>query len=244
MVRSESLSQVTVVLVHGAWADGSSWSKVIQLLQEKDIPVIAVQNPVTSLANDVAATRRALASIKGPVVLVGHSWGGAVITEAGDKDNVKALVYVAAFAPTKGSSLNDLLKKAPPPSWQNNVDKEGFITLPFDVISKDFAQDLSHNEKEFLTIVQGATAARVFDDKLTTTAWEKKPSWYVVATEDHMINPSLQRSWAKRMKSKTTELKSSHVPMLSKPREVAAVIIDAVTTVRSHKEIEVEKYGT
>lgn len=233
MVRSASSAHVTVVLVHGAWADGSCWSKVISLLQEKRIPVVGVQNPVTSLADDSAATRRALALVKGPVVLVGHSWGGAVITESGDKENVKALVYVAAFAPTKGKSLNELLKDAPVPSWQNKliVDKEGFITMPFDVVANDFAQDIPQNEKELLTAVQGAVAARIFDDKIMTVAWEKKPSWYVVATEDHMIHPSLQRSWAKRMKSKTTELKTSHAPMLSKPREVAAVIMDAVTAV-------------
>jgi pimeloyl-ACP methyl ester carboxylesterase len=155
-----------------------------------------------------------------------------VITEAGDDEKVKALVYVAAFAPTAGSLLSELLRDAPPPAWAKKiiVDKAGFFTLLPDAIAQEFAQDLPQAEKAFLAATQGPIAARCFDDKLTAAAWTEKPSWYVIATQDHMINPSLQHAWAKRMKAHTTELVTSHVPMLSKPKEVAAATIDAATS--------------
>src|SRR5271155_6214737 len=156
---SATLAAVTVVLVHGAWADGSSWNKVISRLQHKGIEVVAVQNPLTSLADDVAATHRAIAAAPGPVVLVGHSWGGAVITQAGDDPKVKALVYVAAFAPPVGMSVNDMGKGAPPsPGVRSSiVSPDGFITISEKGIVEDFAQDLPKAESQVLFATQGPT---------------------------------------------------------------------------------------
>lgn len=174
---AEEKAQKTVVLVHGAFADGSSWDKVIPLLQAKGLKVVAVQNPLTSLAADVAAAKRAIDAQSGPVVLVGHSWGGTVITEAGSHDKVAALVFVAAFAPDSGESTADL--------------------------------------------------GKAFEDKVTSAAWKNKPSWYIVAEKDRMIQPDLERAMAKKINAKTTVLPTSHVAMQSRPKEVAAVILAA-----------------
>src|ERR1700722_9827837 len=181
----------TVILVHGAFADGSSWSKVIARLEKKSVNVVAVQNPLFSLADDVAATNRAIAEAKGPVILVGHSWAGAVITQAGDDPKVKALVYVAAFAPDVGMSVNDLGKGAPTLPWQKTVivSKDGFLTLPPPSIAVNFAQDLPESEAMIVAATQGPTATRAFDDKLSIAAWRDKPCWYVVAKRDRMIAP-------------------------------------------------------
>lgn len=225
----------TVILVHGAFADGSSWNKVIANLQKKSIDVVAVQNPLSSLADDVAATHRAIDAAKGPVILVGHSWAGAVITQAGDDPRVKALVYVAAFAPDAGMSVNDLGKGAPPLAWQKTVvvSKDGYITLPANSIADNFAQDLPKSETKLLAATQGATAARAFDDKLTVAAWHDKPCWYIVAKQDRMIAPDAERAMAQMIKAHITEIDSSHVPMLSQPDKVTAVIEDALANVSS-----------
>jgi pimeloyl-ACP methyl ester carboxylesterase len=173
----------TVVLVHGAFADGSSWNKVIPILHARGFDVIAVQNPLTSLADDVAATRRAMEGAKSPVVLVGHSWGGAVITQAGADEKVKALVYVAAFAPDAGKSINDILKQGPAPAWGAKLrrDSEGFLTLPPDIIASDFAQDLPAAEAKLVAATQGPWAERCPADVLSVASWQRKPSWYVLA---------------------------------------------------------------
>jgi pimeloyl-ACP methyl ester carboxylesterase len=220
----------TVVLVHGAWADGSSWSKVISRLQQKSIERISVQNPLTSLADDVAAVDRALDGISGPVVLVGHSWGGAVISQAGGDSKVKALVYVAAFAPDVGSSVNDLGKGAQPTPGLKEVvaSKTGFFTITKKGIQEDFAQDLPKGESAVLAAVQGPTAAKAFDDKLTVAAWHDKPTWYVVSNSDRMIDPNGERAMAKAMNAQVTEVEASHVSMLSKPDAITAVILDAI----------------
>jgi len=219
----------TVVLVHGAFADGSSWERIIPILQKNGLNVIAVQNPLTSLADDVAATKRAIESAEGDVILVGHSWGGAVITQAGVSDKVSALVYVAAFAPSKDQSANESQSGFPKPEWltQINVDKQGFVTLKPEAIANFFAQDLPAAETSIMAATQGATAFRCFEDKITETAWSSKPSWYIVGANDRMINPELEKTYAKKMNSKMTILPTSHVPMLSKPKEVADVILDA-----------------
>jgi pimeloyl-ACP methyl ester carboxylesterase len=219
----------TIVLVHGAFADGSSWDKVTPLLEAKGYKVVAVYDPMSSLADDVAATKRVIDAQPGPVILVGHSYGGAVITEAGNDKKVEALVYVAAFVPDSGESINDLGKGAPPPPWAKQlvVDSAGFASLPADVVAKDFAQDLGAADTRLIAAKQGPIALRCFDDKPGAAAWHSKPTFYVRAESDHMIDPAAQAQMAKRANAKVTSVKSSHVPMLSHPRDVAAVILAA-----------------
>lgn len=223
-----------IVLVHGAFADGSSWSKIIPILQAKGYNVTAIQHPMNTLADDVAATKRALALQNGPVILVGHSWGGAVITEAGNDPKVAALVYVAAFAPDAGESLNGLSKGQPPmPAIAAlRVDAQGFGQLPTDAVLKYFAQDLPPAEALIVAATQGPAHVSLFDTKLTQAAWHTKPSWYVVAKRDGTISPDAERFFAERMKATVTELDSDHVAMLSKPKQVADVIVDAATQAR------------
>jgi pimeloyl-ACP methyl ester carboxylesterase len=218
-----------VVLVHGAFADGSSWSKVIPLLQAKGFHVTAVANPLTSFADDVAATRRAIAAQDGPTVLVGHSYGGVVITEAGNDPKVAGLVYVSAFAPDAGQSIGEISKPfAPPPGLgEARPQPGGFLLLSPEGIEEDFAQDLTPAEKARMVATQPQTAGSIFDAKPTAAAWRTKPVWYVVATDDRMIDPAQERAMAKQLKAKTTEVASSHVIMLSHPKEVARVIEDA-----------------
>jgi pimeloyl-ACP methyl ester carboxylesterase len=227
----------TIVLVHGAWADGSSWSKVIPLLQAKGYNVVAVQNPVTSLADDVAVTKRALAALDGPVILVGHSWAGVVITEAGVDPKVAGLVYVATPAPDVGQSLGEMGKPFPPPPVgpEFKADAEGFLTISQKGIREDFAQDLPAAETKVLWSVQGTAHARILDEKPTVAAWKTKPSWYVVAAEDRMFSPDLERARAKAINATTVVLKSSHVAMLSHPQEVADVIMEAARKATSTK---------
>ncbi|MDG3442415.1 alpha/beta fold hydrolase [Nitrospirillum amazonense] len=220
----------TVVLVHGAWADGSSWRQVIPLLMKKGLRVVAVQNPTTSLADDVAATRRALNTIPGPVVLVGHSWGGTVITEAGNDPKVKALVYVAAFAPGVGQSTGDLVgAHAPPPALAKIIDDgAGFLTLSAEGWVQDVGQDLPQDEARLLAVLQPPLAARTFTDTVTEAAWSSRPSWYIVSGDDRIVSVELQRKLAGLMNARTTELKASHLSLLSMPEAVAQVIMEAV----------------
>ena len=220
-----------IVLVHGAFADGSSWAKVIPLLQAEGYNVTAVQNPLTSFADDVAATKRALALQTGPVILVGHSWGGAVITETGVDPKVVGLVYVAAFGPDASEVVGDIGKSYPPPPALAVpiIDKQGFMTLPVDAFVKHFASDLPAAESRVLAAAQGPIIASAFGTKVSNVAWKTKPSWYIVAKLDGAIAPDEERFFAKRMKATTTELNTSHLAMLSKPSEVAAVIKAAAT---------------
>ena len=223
-----------IVLVHGAFADGSSWAKVIPLLQAKGYNVTAVQNPLTSLADDVAATQRALALQNGPVILVGHSWAGVVITEAGMDPKVVGLVYVAAFAPDQGEVVGELGKAYPPPPALAApiVDKQGFLSLPTDAVVKHFASDLPAAEARVVAATQGPIASSVFGAQVSGVAWKTKPSWYIVSKLDAAIAPDEERFFAKRMKATTTELNTSHVSMLSQPKAVAAVIMDAAEKAR------------
>ena len=218
-----------IVLVHGAFADGSSWAKVITILQARGYNVTAVQNPLTSFADDVAATNRALALQTGPVILVGHSWGGVVITEAGVDPKVVGLVYVAAFGPDADEVVGDIGKTyPPPPSFAAPiVDKQGFMTLPTDAVVKHFASDLPPAEAHVVAATQGPVNVSAFATKVSNVAWKTKPSWFIVSKLDGAIAPDEERFFAKRMKATTTELNTSHVPMLSKPNDVAAVIMDA-----------------
>lgn len=220
-----------IVLVHGAFADGTSWTRVIPLLEAKGYHVIAVQNPLNSLADDVAATKRAIGLLDGPVLLVGHSWGGVVITEAGTDPRVLALVYVAAAAPEDNQSIAEMAAAAPPPigSKATAPDGAGFVLLTPQGALNDFAQDLPLAERQLIYPTQGPWGLKAVNDKVSVAAWKTKPSWYVVASEDHMINPDLERDLAKRMKATTLVLKSSHVPMLSQPAKVAAFIMEAAS---------------
>jgi pimeloyl-ACP methyl ester carboxylesterase len=225
-----------IVIVHGAWADGSSWSKVIPLLQAKGLHVVAVQNPLTSLADDVAATKRAIALQDGPVVLVGHSYGGVVITEAGNDPKVVGLVYVAALAPSEGGSVASVTKPFPPAPLGSEVraDSEGFLTVTPKGIAEDFAQDLPDSEKQLLTATQGPTASAVFGATITTAAWKTKPSWCVIASNDRTVPPELQKAEATAMKATSISVPSSHVPMLSHPKAVADLIVQAAAKANSH----------
>ena len=224
-----------VVLVHGAWADGSSWAKVIPLLEKAGLNAVAVQNPLTSLADDVAATKRALARLGGPAILVGHSYGGAVISEAGNDPKVAGLVYVAAFAPDVGEAVGELGKEFPPAPGGAELrpDPQGFLTMTTKGVQENFAQDLPPAERKLLAATQGPTNGAVFGAKLTSAAWKAKPTWYIVATNDRMIPPDLERKFARAMKAKTIELPTSHVPMLSRPADVAKAIIEAAKSAPS-----------
>lgn len=226
----------SVVLVHGAFADGSSWNRVIEKLQSRNIEVIAVQLPLTSLQEDVAATRRAIARAHGDVVLVGHSWGGTVISEAGNDARVKALVYVAAFAPADGQSTAELADSFPAPPGSAGIAKTagGFLYLPPASVARDFAQDLPPTEQHILTSTQGPIRAAAFGDKVTHAAWKQKPSWFVVSTDDRMINPGLERAMAKTIHARVTTVTASHVSMLSQPDTVTQVITQAVDKFDAH----------
>jgi pimeloyl-ACP methyl ester carboxylesterase len=221
-----------VVLVHGAWADGSSWAKLIPLLENAGLNAVAVQNPLTSLADDVAATKRAIARLDGQVILVGHSYGGAVISEGGTDPKVVGLVYVAAFAPDIGEAVRELGKEFPPAPGgaEVNPDAGGFLTMTAKGVLENFAQDLPLAERKVLAATQGPTNGAVFGAKLTNAAWKTTRTWYVVAANDRMIPPELERKFANAMNAKTITLSSSHVPMLSHPAEVAKVIIEAAKT--------------
>ena len=218
-----------VVLVHGAFADGSSWSKVIPLLQAKGLHVTSVGTPLTSFADDLAATKRAIAAEDGPVILVGHSYGGVVITEAGNDPKVAGLVYVAAFAPDANQNITEISKPFPPPPGLSKVKPltDGFILLTPEGIETAFAQDLTKEEKALLVAVQPQTAGAIFEAKPSVAAWHSKPSWFIVASNDNMIAPEQEKSMAKQIGAITFVLPSSHVAMLSHPKEVANVIEDA-----------------
>ena len=233
-VAAQTAAPTTVVLVHGAFADGSSWNEVIPLLQAEGLQVVAVQNPLTSLAEDVAFTRRAIDMQSGPVVLVGHSWGGAVITEAGDDEQVMALVYVAAFAPSPGEKIGELGKDYPPPPGLANpiVDASGFLTLSPETVAQHFAQDVSPEQANLIAVTQGAIRGVAFDEAVSVAAWATRPSWYIVAEQDHMIDPGLQQDFAKKIDAQVTSLPTSHVPMISRAQEVAQVIVEAAQSIR------------
>lgn len=222
-------ADTTVVLVHGAFADGSSWDKVIPLLQAKGLKVVAVQNPLSSLADDVAATQRVVDAQTGKVVLVGHSWGGTVITQAGTSDKIKALVYVAAFAPSEGEATANLGKDyaVPPGIATLQADAAGYLWLPADSVARNFAQDVSPATAALIAATQGPINAKAFGDATTVAAWKTKPNYYIAAANDRMIAPALQQAFAKKLNATTVTLKTSHVPMVSQPAKVAEVIIAA-----------------
>jgi pimeloyl-ACP methyl ester carboxylesterase len=226
-----------IVLVHGAWADGSCWSKVIALLQAKGFHVVAVQNPLTSLADDVAATKRIIALQDGPVILVGHSYAGVVITEAGNDPKVVGLVYVAAFAPGDGESINTVSKPYPPAPLGGELrpDAQGFLTATPKGIAEGMAQDLSVSDQQVLTATLDQTAAAVFGATVTTAAWKSKPSWAVIAGNDRAIPPELEKDEAAIIKATAITLPSNHLATLSHPREVAELIEQAAAKAKLNR---------
>jgi len=217
-----------VVLVHGAWADGSSWAKVIPYLQAAGLKVTAVQNPLTSLADAAAATRRALALQDGPTVLVGHSWSGTLVSEVGTDPKVTALVYIAARAPDAGEDFLKLASQYPnPPARAGIVDHDGETKLSEDAFLKYFANGVDEKTAKELYAVQWPTAASIFGNRTTAAAWHDKPSFYAVSKQDKTIDPDFERFLAKRMKATTVELDAGHLSLVSHPKEVADLILKA-----------------
>jgi len=226
-------SAATIVLVHGAWADGSSWNKVIPLLLAKNMRVIAVQLPLTSVEDDLAATNRIIAATDGPIVLVGHSWGGMAVTQAGDDPKVAALVYVSAFAPDVGESGASLIGAHPTPPALSSIvtDSAGFVYQTVDGMLNNVAPDVPAEEARALAVTQGRLAGKAFGQPAVAAGWKTKPCWFIVTTEDRVVSAELQMAEAKRMEAKITMVQSSHMSLLSHPSEVAAVIEDALATV-------------
>ena len=217
-----------IVLVHGLFADGSSWSEVIARLQPKGLNVTSVQNPLTTLPDAVASAERVLARQDGPTVLVGHSFSGMIVTEAGVHPNVSALVYVAARAPDAGEDYGALAKTYPAPPASAGVvfdGDEGRLTE--EAFLRDFAGDLPEAKAKVLYAVQEPFQKALLTGKTTHAAWRSKPSYYAVSTEDRTINPDLERFMAKRMGAKTLELKSSHLSLISHPDEITRLILEA-----------------
>lgn len=225
-----------IVLVHGLYADGSSWAKVIPLLQAKGYQVTAVQNPTTSLEADVDAVKRTLALQDGPTILVAHSYGGMVISQAGVDPKVKGLVYVAARAPEAGEDYPALAAKFPPAPAAKGLQwsADGFGVLSQQAFLQDFAGDLPKQEANVFFSVQQPFAKAIATAKTDAAAWQSKPSWYAVSTQDRTINPELQRFMAKRMNAHTIELAASHVSLISHPREIADLIEEAASEADRH----------
>jgi pimeloyl-ACP methyl ester carboxylesterase len=219
----------TVVLVHGFWADGSCYSEVIPTLLAEGYEVIAVQNPLTSLADDVAATKRVLDRIEGQCILVGHSWGGFVITEAGNDERVSGLVYIAALAPDAGETVVDMLSRyEAAPASQYFQPQDGFIWLSKEGIQKAFADDLPTEQSALIYATQVAPSISLLEATVDSPAWKNKPSWYIVSSNDKAIPPDLQRDSAERMGATAIALESSHVAMISHAKEVLDVIREAI----------------
>lgn len=221
---------VSVVLVHGGFVDGSGWDEVYRVLKKDGYRVSVVQNPTTSLDADVSATKQVIAAQTGPVVLVGHSYGGVVITEAGNDPKVAALVYIAAFAPDKGESVSTLIKNPPPGAPVPPIlpPQNGFLFLDAAKFADSFAADIPRDRAEFLANSQVPWGLDALNGAVTAPAWKTKPSWYLVSTEDRMIPPPAQRSMAKRAGATLTEVAGSHAIYMSKPKDVALVGVAAL----------------
>jgi pimeloyl-ACP methyl ester carboxylesterase len=223
-----------IILVHGAWADGSSWSAVIEDLQAKGYKVTAPQFPLTSLADDVARLRQVLALQDGPTIVVGHSYGGQIITALGtDAPNVVGLGYIAAFGLDEGESLGALFSQGPtPPALAHQlVDKRGFVWLSEDDFVNHFAADVDHVKAEVMYAVQQPLAATAFNQAMGVPAWKSLPSWYLITTDDQALPPPAQHLFAKRMGATVVEIPSSHVPFVSHPRDVVKLIETAAEAI-------------
>jgi pimeloyl-ACP methyl ester carboxylesterase len=218
-----------IALIHGGFVDGSGWEDVYRILRKDGYDVRIVQNPTTSLADDVAATKRVLAEQKAPVILVGHSYGGAVITEAGNHPSVAGLVYIAAFAPDRGESVATLIKDPPPGAPVPPIlpPQQGFLELDRAKFAASFAADVAPEKAEFMANSQVPWGLDALNGVVTQPAWKSKPSWYLVATDDHMIPPPAQRAMSKRAGSSVVEVKGSHAVYVSQPEAVAQLIKNA-----------------
>jgi pimeloyl-ACP methyl ester carboxylesterase len=226
--------KANVVLVHGAWADGSSWSKVIPLLQKQGINVVGAQLPLTSLDDDVRVTKALLATQPEPVVLVGHSYGGVVISNAAmDAPNVKGLVFVAAFGLDEGESVEALGKQGPPPPGAAQVrpDDRGFLWIDRDGFAAAFAGDVDPIEARMMAAVQAPTSVQCFGARSGPPAWKRLPSWYLVATNDRMIPPEAEKMMGQRMGATVRSVPASHAVMVSHPKEVSDLIVQAVDSI-------------
>ncbi len=225
------MSLPTIVLVHGFWGDAAHWAGVITELNAKGYKQQAVELPLTSLADDAERTRKMVKQIKGDVLLVGHSYGGAVITEAGNLPNVKGLVYIAAFAPDVGESPGGISSQYPAVAALENrlaPDSDGYLWLNADTFHETFCQDATADQGLVMAVTQKAPLANTFGDNVTDAAWKTKPSWYQISTEDRCINPDAERFMSARLNArKVIELNTGHASLASKPKEVAALIDEA-----------------
>jgi pimeloyl-ACP methyl ester carboxylesterase len=233
MVDIANNAPAAIVLVHGGFVDGSGWEDVYRILKKDGYDVSIVQNPTTSLPDDVAATKRVIAEQKSPVILVGHSYGGVVITEAGNDPKVTGLVYVAAFAPDRGESVAALIKNPPPGAPVPPIlpPQQGFLALDKAKFAASFAADVSPEKAEFMANSQVPWGIEALNGAVTQPAWQSKPSWYLVATDDRMIPPPAQREMSKRAGSTVVEVQGSHAVYVSKPQAVADLIRKAAQSV-------------
>ena len=223
-----STNATNIVLVHGGWADGSGWSKEIPILENAGHRVIAVQLPLHSLADDVATVKRAIDLVGGPTILVAHSYGGEVITNAGyNNPNVTGLVYIAALAPDEGQSLSSFVDTATFLKDLYLVDSGGFIYLNPEIFKENFAQDVDSAEAHLMAIVQKPFNQSIFGEKSGPPAWKQLPTWYQISDADRMIPPDVQRMFAERMNATTLSLNSSHASLVSHPDEIAELILNA-----------------
>lgn len=233
MANDANTALPTIVLVHGGFVDGSGWEDVYRILKQDGYRVGIVQNPTTSLADDVAVTQRVIAEQKGgPVILVGHSYGGAVITEAGTHPSVSGLVYITAFAPDRGESVASLIKDPPPGAPVPPIlpPTDGFLALDKTQFAASFAADVSPEKSDFMANSQVPWGVAALSGEITEPAWKAKPSWYLVATDDRMIPPAAQRLMAKRAGATVAEAKGSHAIYVSQPKVVAEFIEKAAKT--------------
>ncbi|UXM94372.1 alpha/beta hydrolase [Bartonella sp. HY329] len=226
------MAKPTIILVHGFWGNSLHWQHVIPLLVDKDFEVKAIEIPLTSLADDIERTNKMINQVEGPVLLVGHSYGGAVITEAGNNEKVVGLVYIAAFAPDKGESAGSLTGQNPPEAISAiEGDSDGYLWLKVEEYNRSFCQDLRKTDTIAMAHAQKAPLANSFNDTIEHPAWKKKPSWYQISSNDRMISPVNQKNMANRLKAKMIiELDASHASLISKANEVAKIIMEAAET--------------
>jgi len=236
-LKSSSVKKPTIIFVHGIFADGSSWAAQITALQAQGYPVVSVQNPVNSLAGDVATVKRAISMAEGNVILVAHSWGGFVITQAGNDPKVLGLVYIAAVVPDLDETLVTVQAKGPEIGFaQYFIPVDGYVSLSKEGIKTAFAQDLSPEQQDLVYATQTPGSLSVLGDKSGEPAWKNKPSWYVVATADGALSPDLQKFMAERSNSKSIALDASHLVMISHPKAVTQIIEEAANAVTQNIE--------
>ncbi|HZP06997.1 MAG TPA: alpha/beta hydrolase [Terracidiphilus sp.] len=227
-----AFKKATVVVVHGAWADGSSWEPVIRRLQKQGLEVIAAPIPLTSLSEDAAALRRTLARTQGPVVLAGHAYAGAVIATSHD-ERVKALVYIAALAPDEGETIAQVFYRdeAHPNAPKLAPDADGFIWMPDESFAQAFAQNATPEQVDLCRAVQRPISVSCIQEQASSPAWKAKPTWYLLAEEDRMINPKTQRFMAERMKATVRSFAVDHAPLLTAPGKVTDIILEAAQAI-------------